>query len=85
MSAFPGWQLADMGCARIVEQGRTHVSTTTYGAPDARPAARDTPACTPKMHFFLFFLNYFEKLYCGRFIFFIIFFNYFFKKNPCPP
>ncbi|KAK9842451.1 hypothetical protein WJX81_000763 [Elliptochloris bilobata] len=24
-------KLADMGCARIVEQGRTHVSTTTYG------------------------------------------------------
>ena len=46
VSAFPGWQLADMGCARIVEQGRTHVSTTTYGAPDALPAARDKSACT---------------------------------------
>ena len=29
--SFSGPQLADMGCARIVEQGRTHVSTTTYG------------------------------------------------------
>ena len=26
-----GSQLADMGCARIVERGRTHVSTTSFG------------------------------------------------------